>query len=273
MGPFQDIILAHSGCGKREDLELCGLFLIYCARRLMRDTPISPTSLKLRNFVLIWGFAASGTASLVYEVVWQRALTNTIGSSIYTTSIIFAAFMAGLALGAHWGGTKLAVKKDQVRAFSGLQLATGAFGIITFYVINRLQVIYGTVFKLLGHNFQLFTMAQLVLVFLVMLAPTTMMGAAFPVVTKGWSLRVKEIGRTAGDVYSMNTWGSVIGALAAGFIFVPLVGLRWTNLGAALINLFFGVFGFYVSRISEPYPGSETVKEEPRPRALRDAGD
>jgi len=239
----------------------------------MQDTPISPTSLKLRNFVLIWGFAASGTASLVYEVVWQRALTNTIGSSIYTTSIIFAAFMAGLALGAHWGGVRLANTPDPVKVFAGLQLGTGAFGIITFYVINRLQVIYGTVFKLLGHNFQLFTVAQMALVFLVMLAPTTLMGAAFPVITKGWSLRVKEVGRSAGDVYSMNTWGSAFGALAAGFILVPLVGLRLTNLSAALINLSFGVFGFYVSRVCEPYPDSETAAKRSSPKVLLDARD
>src|SRR5205085_2392530 len=44
-------------------------------------------------------FAASGFASLVYEVVWSRALVNTIGGSLYSFSLILTTFLVGIAGG------------------------------------------------------------------------------------------------------------------------------------------------------------------------------
>lgn len=45
-------------------------------------------------------FAASGAAALCYEVVWARALAMTIGSSIYSFSLILETFLIGIATGA-----------------------------------------------------------------------------------------------------------------------------------------------------------------------------
>ncbi len=45
-------------------------------------------------------FAASGAAALCYEVVWSRALAMTIGSSIYSFSLILETFLIGIAAGA-----------------------------------------------------------------------------------------------------------------------------------------------------------------------------
>lgn len=45
-------------------------------------------------------FAASGAAALCYEVVWSRALAMTIGSSIYSFSLILETFLIGIAGGA-----------------------------------------------------------------------------------------------------------------------------------------------------------------------------
>ncbi|MCB9591561.1 MAG: fused MFS/spermidine synthase [Sandaracinaceae bacterium] len=44
-------------------------------------------------------FAASGAAALCYEVVWSRALAMTIGSSIYSFSLILETFLIGIAGG------------------------------------------------------------------------------------------------------------------------------------------------------------------------------
>ncbi|MCG8554003.1 MAG: fused MFS/spermidine synthase [Proteobacteria bacterium] len=44
-------------------------------------------------------FAVSGFVSLLYEVVWTRALLSTIGSSVYAFSVILLAFLAGIAGG------------------------------------------------------------------------------------------------------------------------------------------------------------------------------
>jgi spermidine synthase len=45
-------------------------------------------------------FFASGATALVYQVVWVRSLSLILGASHLAVSIVLAAFMGGLALGA-----------------------------------------------------------------------------------------------------------------------------------------------------------------------------
>src|SRR5581483_3120697 len=44
-------------------------------------------------------FFLSGATGLLYAVVWTRMLTIVLGASIYSTAVVFAAFMLGLGLG------------------------------------------------------------------------------------------------------------------------------------------------------------------------------
>lgn len=44
-------------------------------------------------------FAGSGFSSLLYEVVWSRALVNTIGGSLYSFALILTTFLVGIAAG------------------------------------------------------------------------------------------------------------------------------------------------------------------------------
>ncbi|HET6333684.1 MAG TPA: fused MFS/spermidine synthase, partial [Polyangiales bacterium] len=48
-------------------------------------------------------FACSGFASLLYEVVWSRALVNTIGGSLYSFALILTTFLIGIAGGSALG--------------------------------------------------------------------------------------------------------------------------------------------------------------------------
>jgi len=51
------------------------------------------------RLVAAWAFALSGLASLLYEVVWSRALINTIGGSVYSFALILMTFLVGIAGG------------------------------------------------------------------------------------------------------------------------------------------------------------------------------
>ncbi|MBX3250623.1 MAG: fused MFS/spermidine synthase [Myxococcales bacterium] len=57
--------------------------------------PVTPFARKVAFFA----FAASGLASLCYEVVWTRALAMTIGSSYQSFSLILMTFLIGIAGG------------------------------------------------------------------------------------------------------------------------------------------------------------------------------
>ncbi len=199
---------------------------------------------RLRNIIVFWGFGASGMAGLIYEIVWSRALTNTIGGTVYSLSILLASFMAGLAIGGHYGGIYVSTRKEPIRVFAALQLGIGLFGIFTFFTINNLGPIYASLYYNLGSSFSVFKTVQMALVFLLMLVPTSLMGASFPVVVKAWAQVEKKAVLTAGDVYSVNTWGAVGGSLAAGFILVPLIGLQGANLFAVSINMVLACWSF-----------------------------
>lgn len=207
----------------------------------------SLASRRLRNAILFWGYGASGAAALIYEVVWSRALANTIGGNVYAFSILLASFLAGLAIGGHIGGVKLIHQQDHVRVFGLIQLGIGFFGVTSYFAITNLQTVYGYIFYALRSNYAFFTIAQMAVVFVVMLVPTTLMGAGLPVVIEAWSLRDRQVGRNAGNIYSVNTWGAVAGSLAAGFVLVPMLGLRWANLTAAAINFILAILAFLIS--------------------------
>ena len=52
-------------------------------------------------------FILSGASALIYEVIWMRQLTLVFGSTVFATSTVLTAFMAGLALGSYYFGRKI----------------------------------------------------------------------------------------------------------------------------------------------------------------------
>jgi spermidine synthase/tetratricopeptide (TPR) repeat protein len=61
-----------------------------------------------------------------------------------------------------------------------------------------------------------------------MLAPTLVLGALFPLLASMIIGPERGMSDAVGDVYFINTLGSAAGALAAGFILIPAIGLRHT---------------------------------------------
>jgi len=198
--------------------------------------------------IAVIAFAFSGTAALIYEVAWTRELSLVFGSTVYAVSMMLAAFMSGLSLGAFLGG-KWADRTDNLFfLFGKLEFGIGVFGLLTIPLIQALPTIYFFVYDTLRPGFFLFFVIQLLLSFLIMLVPTTFMGATFPVVSKINTVSLEELGIDVGNVYSINTLGSIIGSLAAGFLLIPLIGVKATVFVAAALNIGVSLTMIAVSR-------------------------
>ena len=52
-----------------------------------------------RSPVVYFLFFLSGITALIYEIVWTRMLTLVFGHTVFSVSVVLAAFMAGLGLG------------------------------------------------------------------------------------------------------------------------------------------------------------------------------
>ena len=73
-----------------------------------------------------------------------------------------------------------------------------------------------------------------------LLVPTTLMGATLPLLARYFVPRPFELGRVGlrlGTLYAVNLFGAVSGSFFAGFVFLPLLGVRATNIVAASFNL------------------------------------
>ncbi|MBA7467299.1 Polyamine aminopropyltransferase [subsurface metagenome] len=189
---------------------------------------------KYRKILLIL-FFLSGACGLIYEVLWVRMLGLVFGNTTYAVSTVLAAFMAGLALGSWWFG-KLSDKRQNHLVFYGkLQAGIGIYCALTpllFYLIRKIYILIGTSGISPGSILLLFGTS-----FVVILIPTALMGGTLPVLSKYFVGQTEDIGSNVGILYSVNTWGAVLGAFATGYILIMLLGVKGTLYLAAAINL------------------------------------
>src|SRR5688572_24263233 len=177
--------------------------------------------------------AVSGFVSMVYEVAWARALTAMIGSSTYAFSIMLVTFLVGIALGSSIAG-KWRSAGLRVLGLTQLGIAVGAVLFLVGYLIAP-YILLGLL-KSLSYTFPAVMTSQFLLCASLMIFSTVCMGAAMPVASQIYSNKLKVLGRSIGNVYSVNTLGAIAGSLAAGFVLVPLLGTERTILAGLFVN-------------------------------------
>ena len=94
---------------------------------------------------------------------------------------------------------------------------------------------------------------------LLILPPTVLMGATIPLLTEALARSVEDATRFHAFIYAFNTVGAFIGALAAGFVLVPLWGLERVVLTMGFVNLAAGAafagLGLWRRASATPAPG------------------
>jgi spermidine synthase len=200
------------------------------------------------RLAILCAFALSGAAALIYEVAWTRALALVMGSTTYALSTMLGTFMAGLALGAFLGGRLADRGRNLLMIFGLIELGIGIFGLVTIPLINSLPPLYFKVYKEFHLSPSAYFFFQFLLCAGIMLIPTTLMGATFPVVTKRVTTGMDELGRWVGGAYSFNTFGAILGSFSAGFLLIPVFGVRTATIIAAVLNIAVAVTMIVLSR-------------------------
>ena len=187
--------------------------------------------------VLLYGlFFLSGISGLMYEVVWVRMLTRILGSTIFATSTVLAVFMAGLALGSFLIGRWADRFKNPLLWYAGLEIGIAVSAFLSFSLPNRLLPLYRMIYEWSDGSRAVLTLGQIAIATLVLLLPTALMGATLPTLCAFGGRRVKNFGRCVGTLYAVNTLGSVVGVLSAGFFFIGMIGESWTIVLGAVLN-------------------------------------
>src|SRR3990170_8466738 len=196
-------------------------------------------------------FFLSGAASLVYQVVWTRMLTQIFGNTTYAIATVLSAFMAGLAIGSYLFGRIADRGKNDFLLYGILEAGVGVYGFLVPWIFLITQKIYGPIFGLNESYPFLFNLVLFFLSFILLVFPTLLMGATLPVLSRFYVRSFSQFGRRVGDLYATNTLGAVIGCAAAGFFLIPGLGMRMTVYVAAGINLVIGLVIVVVDRMRD----------------------
>ena len=190
--------------------------------------------------VVLACFFLSGASGLILEMLWTRMLTLVFGSTTLAVSTVLATFMGGLGLGSFIAGRFADRLKNPVRAYAIAEAAVGVYALLVPVVIGLYPGLNRWLWDAFGDRYALLSVLRFIASALLLLVPTTLMGATLPMlsrhfVSRPWELR--RVGLRIGTLYSVNLFGAVAGSFFAGFVFLPLLGVRWTNVTAAAFNL------------------------------------
>ncbi len=190
---------------------------------------------------LLVSYGLSGAAALVYEVAWTRGLALVVGSSTYAFSLMLAAFILGLAIGSAIMVRLIDRVRDRVYWFAMVEIGIGLSAMVALPVIGQLPVLIVRIVRDLAGSFVILQSVEFLLMLLVMMIPTTLMGAAFPLVCRAWRRGASGVGHSVGSVYAVNTVGGIVGTFVGSFILIPRIGTQNAILVATAANMLIGV--------------------------------
>lgn len=214
--------------------------------------------------------ALTGFSGLVYEVTWEKYLATLLGSHSEATAAVLGLFLGGLSLGYSLFG-RLTRRWVARAAASG----TAAPLLVAYGIVEASIGLWVLVFPWLFDAVRELSLAvargsegidfgvDVLLSALLVLPPSCLMGGTIPILTQALSRSTEDATRLHALVYGFNTAGAFAGALAAGFVLIPELGLARVMAVMGLVNLVAGgVFGLLGRRrrgasSRAPEPGGE----------------
>ncbi len=189
--------------------------------------------------LLALAFLLSGSAGLIHEVVWVRLLGHVFGVTAFAVGTVLAAFMGGLAVGAFLAGRRTAGLAHPARVYAWVEFGIGLFSLAVPLLLAALEPVYGWGWRRFHASFAVFSVVRFVLAGGLLLAPTIMMGATLPLLVEHFARRS---GRRAAPewLYTINLAGAALGVAAAGFLLLPMLGVRLTIVTGSAINFLAG---------------------------------
>ena len=193
-------------------------------------------------YLLIATSFVTAVSSFVYEIGWIRMLSLVLGSATHSFELMLSAFILGLALGAWWIGRRADAASSSLRMLGRVQIAMGVLAIATLpvYLASfEWMARFISAFARTDEGYLAFSIGRYGICLAVMLPATVCAGMTLPLITR--ALLGGSAGeRAIGQVYAVNTLGSIVGASIAGLVLMPLLGVKWLLIVGALLDLAIG---------------------------------
>lgn len=171
--------------------------------------------------------ALAGFSALAGEVVWTRVLRIVVQGTTHAFGAMLVNFLLGIAIGSVLADRLARRSRSTLRVFAATQLGIGVLVAVAMWVTPHLPRLLGLLRgdpDLVPHE----TGVLLTLSALLLLPLAVGIGTSIPIAWRLAGGSGDEAARRAGRVLAANTLGGLAGSLAAGFSFVPMLGVDAT---------------------------------------------
>lgn len=198
----------------------------------------------------------SGFSALLYQTAWMRQFSLVFGTSELAVAAVLSAYMGGLALGSAIAAKYVERIRRPVLFYGLLEAGIAISALLVPWLLQLTQGVYIAAFggqpqpvdsSGLGQSLFYLGMA-----FVVLMIPTGLMGATLPLLTKYVVRSDEQVGPRVGLLYAANTLGAVGGSVVAGFVLLPMLGLKGTVYVGATVTLLVFIIAALIAKAVSP---------------------
>ena len=214
-------------------------------------------------------FFLSGVAALVFEASWFRLAGLSLGNSVWSATVVLAAFMAGLTFGNALTARFYRHVTRPVHLYALLELAIGIGGVGAMLLLPELANFFRALFAALADSPWLLNTVRLGVAFAILVIPATAMGATLPVLIGALSRSDANFAANVGKLYGWNTLGAMLGAIVTEAFLVRWFGVLGSGLFAATLNLTAAAIARRLAKAHEPIAPLATAMDQRRALSMR----
>ncbi|WP_201316321.1 fused MFS/spermidine synthase [Dyella sp. EPa41] len=190
-------------------------------------------------------YAIAGGIALGYEVVWSQTVVQFMSTRAFAFAMMLAVYLSGLMAGAAIYARFAERGRDAWSAFGVLIALAGLVALLQVSWLGpwlgELQAsLAGLLTDATGSRLAAMCARFALAAAAIVLAPTLLLGAAFPAVLR-LCAQPGRSGQGVGSAVALNTLGGIVGTTLTGFVLVPVFGLVRTlgllAVAAALVGL------------------------------------
>jgi len=188
----------------------------------------------------------TGATSFVYEIVWVRMLSLSLGTTLHSFELMLTAFIGGLALGGWVLRRRIDALPNLICAAAYVQIAMGLAALATLMLYGKSFEWTAFLMHSLARNasgYVWFNLATAGIALVIMMPAAFFAGMTLPM----FSLALARAGAgeaAIGRIYAANTFGAILGVIAAVLLLIPGLGLKLAMTLAALGDIALGLVLF-----------------------------
>lgn len=169
-------------------------------------------------------FAVSGLAALGLEIVWTRLVAVVFTGYTYSFTVVLTVFLLGIGAGSLAVGPVADRSRDPLRLLGLIQIGIGLSALALAPLFSRAQGWARALAPDLGGGWGGETAAKVAVSAALLLPPTVLFGAGFPVATRVAARNVRGLGAVIGALYAANVAGGIGGSFLTGYALIPIFG-------------------------------------------------